>query len=250
MATFKGIERPVTRKNWREKLVHNWKGTKLKQEDWDFRRCPKDQLKQCVWWEHSREDVQYRLQWKDFLGDKRAGLVGKYGADTPWLLIPKDERIAEGTKDMRQAGEPAIYVMDWEIIHQPPGYCRKTIFGEALHVNGQSFLYPFSVDWHYSDTELKECFGEWIRANRPRYSDGADVFPIREKRGKRREVEMLKMIGARRLLQAYGLSKAKDITWEVLGRDYYKENSTWDKAVKKVEGCFRPVFFDEDLPGI
>lgn len=247
-----GIEGPVTRKNWRQKLVHDWRDAELVQEDWDFRRCPKDQLKLCVWWEKGREDNQFRLQWKQFLGDKRAGLLGRFGVDTPWLLITVAEREQELRRrtQPQPAGSPAIFVEDWEIVNNPPGYCAKTVFGEARQINGStSFLYPLSVDWSYTDSALKQCFVAWIREHRPRTPAGEPVFFMRELRGgPRKPEEMLKMIGARRLLMAYGgYKKAEQIARKALGHDLYSDESSWWDAKRKVENQFRPVVFDEDI---
>lgn len=242
----------------------DWRGAKLVREDWDFTACDDWQRRACLEYELCRESVHVRAKAGQFrkqypaaaIENRWLGACALHGLPSavlipdfprlPWLCLPRDQRakwIVETqnvwlprddkkrqrmieTKDF-QADK--IMALDETAVKnlQVDGVIQDARFdydAEPL----QSF-HVFKVNWRYSNLQLKEQFARWLENRRPE-----DAKPV-EKRGGTSNAEILKVIGARRLLLAYGMDKAEAITFDVLGKPLYSGASAWSRAKHAAE---------------
>ena len=94
---------------------------------------------------------------------------------------------------------------------------------------------PFMIDWGKTNTALRNEFMQWLRQNRP-----LDISP-QEKRGTSTTRDVLKALGAMRLLRGLTWKQAADYTGKFHAdkqgeqKPLYVEPSEWNNARQRAE---------------
>ncbi len=255
-------------------LLHDWSGPTLLVEDWNFRACSNWQQPFCLEYECHREFEIVRRRVADY---RQA--IGKHNAwdwdsgrlcveglfaplafmpdfpEKPWLSIQEQQRkkwvlrfggvwLPEDEKKrtrMIVTGElkrPTSFVRDVDIESLNDGgvYQDSRQFWDDT---GLRSLHVFCVDWSAPDTKLTDDFARWLQDHRP-----TGAKPLKGS-GQTSEKDVLKMLGARRLLVAYGLEKADEVSRTVLGDSLYSDERAWRRAKAKAEAYLKkfPRFF-------
>ena len=219
----------------------DWRGKRLVQEDWDFRKCPPDELRHCLCWEADREialacdhprkdfwkqrEIPYLLAAKklhhkdpDVLDDpdlKPFGVMGGKSGRTS-RRFDKFLRAAVGTNGIC----PWSIFADWEHwLKHDDGICYS----------GQQGYGHFVIDFERSNSEIVASFQKWLSHHK------TPDRKILQNKGRTAPDEYLKMLGARRLLIAYGYKRAKAESERVLGRELYANERSWWNAKKTME---------------
>lgn len=101
------------------------------------------------------------------------------------------------------------------------------------------------VNWNWSKPTLKRLFGDWLDDMQDEIKKrGIVIEPHKHKpqRGKTRK-EILKIIGARRLVLAYGVDKACKVTEHALGEPLCGyESSAWWRAKADADDYLRAIY--------
>ena len=151
----------------RPTALYNWRGKRLKQEEWDFRECPTRQLESCLYHELMREWDWYRWKLPTLA--------------TPWLLRPFKER-ERHCDDLEEsplgvfggklrAGKAELTDSQVRALAGTHGVCPWTVFtnwkkwrkGEGFLRIGQEFYCHFKVDLSYSNPQLVTAFEKWLK---------------------------------------------------------------------------------------
>lgn len=175
--------------------------SRLNETDWNFLRCPSEEVEDCLNWELKREYIQAKNEGKFPTGvvyaptpdERRMNRFRDSIEDIPAMLKrlgrkPKggfvkvewpsylERRSAEKWKPVEK-GKPFSWEWletDWydyffrnwdelrEIVRTLP---RKLIW---LPWNGNVELCPLTIDWERRDEELVHFFREWLKERRPR----------------------------------------------------------------------------------
>jgi hypothetical protein len=219
--------------------LFEWCGQTLNREDWDFTQCPELELGWCLDYERSREIVRWRndaRDWKLKYGVRKpprgVTILGWLDEllpcfpDTPWLLIPDRNRVLAQFNHKSYFG--ILGETNPEHLKDDNGvFCSMATRGGVSN-------FAFKIVWAWPNAHLVRAFKEWLQDRRNELIEaginGVGERPARPSRGKARDV--LKKIGARRLMQAYGIDDACRITRDALGGTplYSLEHSAWWRA--------------------
>ncbi|RBP41473.1 hypothetical protein DES53_107305 [Roseimicrobium gellanilyticum] len=223
--------------------------SKLSKEDWDFSECPGDEKQYCLEYELARESKKAIEQVKhgresewaltcsdpcaaDYYWQKRwsafYSTLSQF-PQIPWLKVPAKIRtkamkaVAPLEGPLLTIAPPRLFDEDGEYREFP----QDTGFQELTSVHA------IEVDWAASDEALKASFEKWLERHRPSF------FPVKETRGRTDAFELLKLLGAFRLLRHYG-------NWEdalnAVGDEHcgehaprYASESSWNRARRQAE---------------
>jgi hypothetical protein len=246
--------------------VFDWRGVTLVREDWDFTGCNDWERPACLEYELCREWTAAREKavtfWKQFPGAKienswmgACALQGVPAAvllpqfpGLPWLRIPKETRLKWiletrnvwlphnekkrqrmiAAKDFQPDAftaldETAVENLKLRDVFQDCRFDYTADAPESFHV--------LRLNWSFSNKQLADQFARWVENRRP-----SDTNPV-EKRGRTGDDKLLKAIGARRLLLAFGLAKAEAHTFDVLGNPLYSDATAWSRAKRTAESA-------------
>ncbi|MFH1067462.1 MAG: hypothetical protein V1746_06140 [bacterium] len=116
---------------------------------------------------------------------------------------------------------------------------KKTDFDYAFSLNKYKGQVPpyysvaFRINWGCSDKTLLSDFKNWLKENRKKCPQ--------ERQG-RNWRDILKNIGAMRLLHHYSLEEATKLTVEALGKPLYGKRPSWERARKNALEFFQYEF--------
>jgi len=183
-------------------------------EEWDFTDCPDEEVEHCAYYEYSRESEKT----KAYVAELRANgnwNSGLYPGDAeyyerswflnffkvfeefpslPWLKIEKSSRENRSAKCRKLEG-PFLEVGPERLINEEEEY--------PFHPNDRGVwslpsVYAFEIEWTASDDAIKKSFARWLAQARP-FKEA-----VQKKSGQLSPRELLKYLGAFRLLRAYG----------------------------------------------
>jgi hypothetical protein len=183
----------------------NWTLSKLKQEDWDFRKCSNDDLWACHRYEYQREDealikavIAYRKQNPDFPQkyletlkpydpEEEQRSFGALGINTRPLRPPFEATLPPEWPDQSffsPLGKPKIpgikfhgkrrHLLElYEVfLDGIVRYWNDNDFsfgkgGAIWDSDTVSEVRAFRISWRYSDADLLAGFSDWLKENRP-----------------------------------------------------------------------------------
>lgn len=245
----------------------------LAREEWDFGKCPTDQLSLCFAYEYARESPWALEKFKRRKEDDHDEW-GIWHLHAP-VLQGEQETDEEFEKFLDEVGLSEEY--DWDLpptvdLWLPPEFpetpfLRCTFdFGawqdwcddywaeelapyETDDTWGLRPLplkdlpdigetdYAFEIEWDASDGRLLKEFQAWLRKTRPR--------PPVERRGKSQAREVaadLKALGSYRLLQRFSAPEAQEYTQQHMREGLYAKLPDWYEARKRAERILRAFF--------
>ena len=208
---------------------------KIQTHEWNFSKCPKNQLRFCQLYEFGRSTpllVDQVKRWRAS-GFKEADQPLKENDQlarltqmdffrlfpefplVPWLdlnLAEVKTRLAGlkarrpilvrsvGVKELARDGEYKDSVWVLEPYHTPT-------------------IQPMEVNWFYNDKMLISAFKAWLKENRK--------YRATEQRGKTTPRELLNDLAAWRLLTHHTVAEAEKITGDALGKPLFRSQSDW-----------------------
>ena len=198
-------------------MDHQLPHVSLREEDWDFSGCTKDEIFDCWVYEFARE---YFRRHKTVLEACHMFFPVSDGfPGTPYLC----------TSRVNPSEEDVKLVSEWldkhpEAIVKPPVSIGS---GKADH------HLQLKVDWRYSDTRLIPWIRKILKEERPFdpvQMKGRPEFGVLE--------TDLKCLGAFRLLKIgkLSISQATDYTQNELGDPMYSEQADWTRACARDDG--------------
>jgi len=216
-------------------------------ERWDFSSCPEDERDYCRYYEFACHDEPLKAE----VAARRASGAWSSGLspadwqyyelrskltffrlftefpDTPWLKIPRKER-SKRCVECRLLDGPFLIVSPERIDQDETyPYSPSDVGNFTVHS-----VFAAEIDWSYSKTAIVESFKRWLDSAHP---NGEMVV---ENRGGVEDADLLKVLGAYRLLKHFGdwekarqwsMEKSKD------GKPVYVGQSEWIKARRKAE---------------
>jgi hypothetical protein len=241
--------------------------TGLDRNEWDFEKCPADEIDYCWTYEYARESELLRkliMKWRrgakeDKVEDYRALahelIANPYGVcaypffpcwpNKPYLSI--DPKIRK--KWLDQLGMPWDPADDENYkIQARYGSKESTLsmlekFARARSLsfrNGSLQFVVFSIDWDLHDKELATKFLLWLKQNRPR-----DIEAL-EMRGRgnpaRKGQANLKYLSVYRLDRKMSRDDAMALLEDEGGKlKPYRNYQDWDLAVDKAKAIIRSL---------
>jgi len=220
-------------------------------EEWDFTDCPDEEVEHCAFYEFAREsektmahvdELRAKGNWNSgyFPGDadyytrewflKFFKLFEEF-PKLPWLKIEKTSRKRRSAQCRMWEG-PFLEVALERLMNDEeeyPFYPPDTGFGTLTSVHA------VEIEWTASDDAIKNSFSRWLAQARP-FKDA-----VQKKSGQLSHRELLKYLGAFRLMRAYGGD------WDVAqgcavkhgtGSPWtpsYSDERAWRRAKKKAE---------------
>lgn len=243
----------------------------IPQQEWDFRDCPDVELPYCVYYEYGREVLRLKKSLSREQIEKKFGnpsliaptkteryrkCLPKDGVrlapdseldfafrdhkNVPWLKIKESARMSILAVYFRETGTKllglAIKNVSVEYLKDEPNGGkhldrRDVIFGGRPI---KSYC-VFEINWNFSKRQLVETFADWATQNRPADMKAVDL------RGKSKWRDLLKALGAYRLLSHHSVEEAKLITQtaptskELNPPPLYEHDSSWSRARKLAE---------------
>ena len=209
----------------------------LPSEEWDFRSCPDEEKEMCLKYELSREvglwrqmAHNYRLKAaRESEGELRISyfmlrahfpcldLAPHFPEwpETPWLSLDRKLR--------KESLEPRFWsslTADFSFpAVTPPTYPKV----EKKH--GKDILYThFEIDLTETDNTIKRDFSDWL----DHFRNVTGIKAI-ERRGTRSAADVLKSLGATRLLRVMKWQEAANLFLDY-HLDKYQDKAAWDKA--------------------
>lgn len=224
--------------------------------DWDFRKCPKNELRDCLFYELAREISEWHRKVEYYRSDshKWARMLPPQGPhfgirginitpdDTfesnlcfitaisdwpnlPWLSLPTTDRKKHSARNLN---------VPYDLSEGLQGHIGalggdNNQFLESRTFEHQSHKVTYAVvkiDWRINDTDLTKQFQKWLK------SLGRPHDPI-EKRGQKLDPQdVLKSLGALRLLKKMNWQKASILTGKTLpkGQPLYSNQANWSRA--------------------
>jgi hypothetical protein len=217
--------------------------------EWDFSECADDEIEFCCFYEYARESeatikrvTSYRLKgaWETDLypGDAEYYRTNWFLSffrhlvefpDKPWLVLKpqKRKRICAECREW----EGSFISVDPERLNNgddaPYPYFPTDTGSLSLHS-----VHAVEIDWTESLDAIKKAFAQWLQKNQPTSE------LIWEKRGRVSDRELLKYLGALRLLRAfhdwqkadeYAAAKGSGTKWT----PSYIDHAGWIRARKK-----------------
>ena len=213
----------------------DWRDVELKDQDWDFSKCPENELELCLNWEEQRNRNDARF-WQEKRKaecscDAYGRLMCRHFPKTPWLLLPEKDR-KKAAVEAKPQWDGALGCTRFEYLETLKHFRREGHFYRIEH--SATIVYPFAINWEYSDNHLIEAFRKWIYDNKPKARN------IVKLTGKTPPEEYLRWIGARRLLIACGIVEAMNMGKRLLYKD---EERSYYKAKEKAERRNRSMFW-------
>lgn len=239
----------------------------IPREEWDFSKCPKDQIEGCHFYEFTRESNDRRREVERFRRAFPIATFDEYmrrfacdelGAlslvevfpefpNTPFMAIPVKERIRRFKKlpgiEPVPCESPASFAEFFSNLceefdlnkvkgmsHHGKPY---TNFGDVIKCPGVTYA-AFRFEWDASDELLIGEFRQWLCDNRDQ------SIPIKEKRGKGNETARLKLelklLGTWRLLNRMTWEGAYELTREHLKKGLWCDRAeVWARQFKAAE---------------
>jgi len=219
--------------------------------EWDFRSCPKNELPFCFVYENARElehlwfstgdhnpetveSWRASNQWPDSVPDYTiSGIPGTPSRsflqyfpefpEKPWLAITPDQRAVRLEK---------CPIFDPPVESVISGSDSVEAVSSIQNEKEERWLtrtYAFRVNWSYGDEKLADAFNMWLKSNRPKSSfRNSPHAPTTYE-------DMMKKLGALRLLRLLGWSSAVELTKHVLGYSLYSDSSQtpWKRAANE-----------------
>ncbi len=230
------------------------KGPKI--EEWDFSDCPNGEVEYCCYYEYARESegirqrvaakrasiaspftlypgdlVYYETEWFEAFFEKLPEFP-----DVPWLSIKPN--IRKAACDSCREWEGPFQSVSPERLpveeDSPPVHYPTDVGALSLHT-----VHTVEVDWTATDDAIELRFRQWVKDNRPT----AEL--IWEKRGRVTDRELLKFLGASRLLGHFHNKWDDVVNWvEEHGRGTihtpnYSDQSGWLRASKKAKSLMK-----------
>ncbi len=196
----------------------------ISRTEWDFSRCPTDELFECRAYEFARDTPQMR----DDVRNLRKGLTCSFEElvrtlrkqigrrpladslfwyypefpDIPYLTIPSDER---GRRICALWPPTSSSIVIKPKLGPPPDIGQLLARGRVFYGGGSIEHALFEIDWTESDTYLSHAFSDWLKENRPK---DIQVFESRRAGNWTRHwVHDLKALGAKAPYRANGMGK-------------------------------------------
>jgi len=228
--------------------------------EWNFKDCPENELHFCLHYELARE---IKL-WREIMLRRRGGNLlkstGKYevgifakgssGIMPPYEFTlryphlapmdgvkkwPKIPWLALDAELRKQIVGKSREINPWALTCDPWPLMTKS--GPQPNItltqDGREITYSvFKIDWGKSNAQLRREFEAWLQYWRAL----TQAKPI-EKRGRTSPRDLLKKLGAYRLLKEMPWDKASDLTAEILskGEPLYSEQSAWLRAEREAK---------------
>ncbi len=226
-------------------------------EEWDFRSCSDRELACCCYYEYARMDdkIKERVARLAASGDWGFGLFpgdADYYPDAwfrnffrrlpgfpelPWLKIEQAKR-QDARETCEQIEGPFVSVGPERYFNEEEQY---PYFPPDVGQYGLRSVHAVEVDWTASDDAILAAFIRWRDINRP----ANDV--ILEGRGRGGARELLKFLGAYRLMQHFDNDAVAASEWvdehaPALGEGKksdgvprYRDEPAWRKAAQKAK---------------
>ena len=217
----------------------------LPPEEWDFRSCPKDELEMCLEYELSREVAQWRQVAFNYRQLSKEGKIqvelGEcYGLsilfpylnltrfpewpNKPWLALNPITR----RENVKWHGWSSLYADTICLLNETP-------FPGANEVRkkfGKVIIYPrFQIDLTQMDATIKRAFSDYLE----KFREKIEIKPV-ERRGTSTEVNVLKRLGAYRLLKVMKWNEAKEIFLDSLPPiKSYPDQPSWLRAKREAK---------------
>lgn len=217
-------------------------------DEWNWQNCPDRQLPYCLEYELFREPeaepvrIEVAALRRRFRCRDRAALVECFQPGetalvgwaarllllfpewpaTPWLGIPEE------TRDKRLAhitGEelPPDIAACWFHLRDEGDHGELADKVKLHNGDGGETVFVHRVNWAQSNTKLAGEFRRWLEKNRPRTKTKKQSF----KRGRTSERDLLKALGARRILKHGNCNSAPELA---PGKTLYFQESAWYRA--------------------
>ena len=198
-------------------MDHQLPHVSLREEDWDFSGCTKDEIFDCWVYEFARE---YFRRHKTVLEACHMFFPVSDGfPGTPYLC----------TSRVNPSEEDVKLVSEW--LDKHPEVRPKPPLSEVREEDHPDFR--LKIDWRFSDTVLLRWMKRILNEKRPSppvQRKGRQEFGVLE--------TDLKCLGAFRLLKIgkLSISQATDYTQSELGDALYSEQADWTRACARVDG--------------
>lgn len=240
----------------------------MKPAEWDFSKCPDDQLEFCRDYEFRRSNEDFinrvreyratlgswsfadcierfrhpeRFEWSERAEDSEAEWHFFYGSpcwyfeefpEQPFLKIPADHRKLMATE--RRWNRSLDETPFKEVRRLCSEFPQDDPYCGALRVpNTPETVVAFGINWELSPEELTRRFNRWMADNRDK------SVPIKERRGKgdsSRWRKELKQLGTWRLLNKMRWEEAYEVTREHLKKGLWCDRAeVWTRASKAAE---------------
>ena len=226
-------------------------------EEWNFNGCPDDELACCCYYEYARMDNKIRAQVAHLRASGHWGL-GLYPGDADyypdawfrnffrrlpefpdvaWLKIDQHKRRAARLACERIEG-PFVSVDPNRYFNEEEQYPYYPL---DVGTFGLRSVHAVEIDWTASDEAILTAFAKWRDANRPSHA------VILESRGRGGARELLKFLGAYRLMRSFENDSVGAADWvaergpePVKGKKTdmvprYGDESAWRKAAGKAK---------------
>ena len=198
-------------------MAHQLPQVSLREEDWNFSRCPKDEIFDCWVYEFAREYFRRHKTVPEachMFFPVSDGFPG-----TPYLC----------TSRVNPSEEDVKLVSEW--LDKHPGVRPEPPLSEVREEDQPDLR--LKIDWRFSDTVLLRWMKRILnekRSSPPEQRKGRQEFGVLE--------TDLKCLGAFRLLKIkkLSISQATDYTQNELGDPMYSEQADWTRACARVEG--------------
>ena len=232
-------------------------------EEWDFRSLRSTgeaERERCLEYELSREVIL----WRTIAYNHRRASEGKSYAqkrlsdfaltisfprlivalnfsewpNTPWLALEPSTR------------QRTIKWRNWPSLQADPAYHWNGAFSRSRSMEvkekyGKALIYPnFQIDLYQHDFTIINELSNWLEVHRKKQGK-QKIEPV-ERRGARTATDVLKSLGAYRLLKVMKWDDAKEI-FESNGIHSLKDETAWSKAGERAEVAIRQFAKGEPL---
>ncbi|MGB8355156.1 MAG: hypothetical protein WCD79_14760 [Chthoniobacteraceae bacterium] len=229
-------------------------GSKLVENEWNFRRCPKSQLPYCKIYEYARESPSQRRKiaiWKknDFSGfdkpiEPRINFEEHWRLNffrlfpefpkVPWLNMDS-VKIEERISRMRSIAPIVLRTVSTQM------FVYNGVIEEEMETFGfqhHGTIQAIEINWLANDKSLLSAFRKWLH-------DAREIKQREARGGRNKDLHLLNALAAKRLLEAHDndFEAAFQISAEVLGKPLYSNQSKWLEAKRRAE-----VEYDGPVP--
>ena len=246
----------------------------MPREEWDFSKCPKEQLYECYCYEFARESKSYRRHVDSFRANAGAaktfddffaysqtwrqthredgmpenlhpGCMFNFSPefpDTPFLSIKEDERKRRLciVRQLDRDGKDLLNdSANFQRIPWPLVFSRGREYFTTPRKNRKRVA--FDINWSLSEAQLVEMFRDWVRKKREWEQRERSGVSVGENRGgggpQRQYASRLKHLGALRLSRHTGndWNEAAGISELDNKKSIYVNQSEWIRARQEAE---------------